>query len=155
VHLVPHDGAAHPRLVLDDGFDRGAFLLQHELLVPRRYVGFAPGRKRLPVHQVFLRAGLREGRGGQGESEYGKQSRHGGIVLLSCLSKCTREPPPPGTAHAAATLYPGMRMRATRPPPSRASSSNLPRCARTTRSTMARPRPAPPLSLRATSRRVN
>src|SRR5207302_650079 len=57
VHLVPHDGAPHSRLVLDDGFYRGAFLLQHELLVPRRDVGFATGRKRLPVHQVLLRAG--------------------------------------------------------------------------------------------------
>src|SRR2546430_12300281 len=51
VHLVPHDGAAHPRLVLDDRFDRGAFLLQHELLVPRRYVGFAPGGESLQVQQ--------------------------------------------------------------------------------------------------------
>ena len=93
VHLVPHDGAAHPRLVLDDGFDSGAFLLQHELLVPRRDVGFASGRKRLPVHQVLLRAGLRERRGGRGESEYGEQSLHGWIVLSNCREVYPKAPP--------------------------------------------------------------
>jgi uncharacterized protein (TIGR02117 family) len=44
--------------------------------------------------------------------------------------------------------------RATRPPPSRGSSSRPPPWARATRSTIARPSPAPPRPLRAASSRV-
>src|SRR5260221_76801 len=154
VQLVPHDGAAHPRLVLDDGLDRGAFLLQHELLVPRRYVGFAPGRESLPVQQVFLGAGLPERRRSGGQGQAGEQTLHGRIVLLNSREVYPKNFFRPERVHSALRSI-GSRMRATRPPPSRASSSKLPRCARTTRSTMASPRPAPPLSLRATSRRVN
>ena len=59
VHLRPHETAARARLVLDDGLDRRAVLLQHHLLVARREVRFAAGREGLPVEDVLVRAGLR------------------------------------------------------------------------------------------------
>src|SRR5438046_1569083 len=48
-----------PRLVLDDGLDRRAFLLKHQLLVARREIGLAPRREGLPVKQVLFWTGLR------------------------------------------------------------------------------------------------
>src|SRR5947199_405890 len=55
----PQQAAAGPRLVLDDGLDRRAFLLQHQLLVARRQIGLAPRREGLPVKQVLFGTGLR------------------------------------------------------------------------------------------------
>ena len=79
VGLAPEQGAAGAGLVLDHGVDRRALLLQHHLLVARRDVGFAAGRKRLPVHEVGggARRGLRDG----GRSRHGAEddgSRGGG-----------------------------------------------------------------------------
>src|SRR5207249_6609854 len=46
VQLHPQQAAAGPRLVLDDGLDRRAFLLQHQLLVARRQIGLARSEER-------------------------------------------------------------------------------------------------------------
>ena len=59
VGLAPEQRATGTGLVLDHGVDRRALLLQHQLLVARRQVGFAAGRERLPVHEVGRRAGRR------------------------------------------------------------------------------------------------
>jgi hypothetical protein len=61
VHLRPHEATARAGLVLDDGLDGRAAALQHDLLVARRDVGLAARRERLPVVEILLGTGLREG----------------------------------------------------------------------------------------------
>ena len=63
VDLRPHQAAASPGLVLDDGVDRRAFLLEHHLLMARRQIGLAARWKSLPVQQVFFGTSRRQASG--------------------------------------------------------------------------------------------
>src|SRR6266404_209538 len=60
IHLRPHEAASCARLVLNDGVDRRTVLLQHNLLVTSGYIRLASSRKRLPIQDIPVRAGLRK-----------------------------------------------------------------------------------------------
>src|SRR5438552_2306701 len=60
IHLAPHEATSCARFVLNDGIDRRAPLLQHDLLVTRGYIRLTAGRERLPIHDVPVGAGLRK-----------------------------------------------------------------------------------------------
>src|SRR5438034_11654248 len=72
----PQQAAAGPRLVLDDGLDRRAFLLQHQLLVARREIGLAARREGLPVKQVLFWTRLRRRRARQKTGNDCKSETH-------------------------------------------------------------------------------
>ena len=111
VHLRPHQRAARAGLVLDDGVDGRALLLQHHLLVARRQVRLAARRERLPVHDVLVGAAAcavrqrRERRPAQRQAESGRLHRHfiacRPVLACSC-TRCRRNSASPAIgAHTA------------------------------------------------------